>query len=652
MDSVASAQAIPKADGHAAYEPTSPTSIQTEPPVDPTAPPIPAGKAVGDLSSSDRRNGVRKSDQFPEPPDAEGEFIRKTYAHFAAAGVTDDGFTEGKEYTRERRGLSAWEEAALSPTSSAHSILRGSSQQSPSIRQSRSTSFRQVKQSPSSPQFNTGVHANGKGIEYSPKMQSAVDQEGSSDAVSASNASAFVERHTVGRDQAASAQVVPVSSESTLPRTTFLSGDEWQRRQDAAEQKRQELTAKIDRYGFFSDPISIGYHRSVLLRAELFNAPFPRKGATNIADKGLPKIASLTSSLDQNCSTPTQKTASGSTRSVAAARAESDEAHRRKEKSRIAKWKRMLSVESRDEGYNATSYTFVSDLSAKRLRRRVIKGIPDIWRSAAWKALLRRQEGSETSEKPQPAAAPSQQFASLVEQPSPHDVQIDLDVPRTISGHIQFHTRYGQGQRDLFHVLHDLSLLCSKCGYCQGMGPIVATFLCYFPPEQVYALMVIAHNDMGLHNTFRPGFPGLVENLYIQDQLVKHYMPEMYAVFKDQMISTSAYATKWYITLFSNSMPFETQLRIWDAWLLEGSDVITLSALSILWALRATILDPQADFETILGALSSYFVPENDDSILLWVGQALKRKDVRKMITDAGAEYRLKVENGDPVDML
>lgn len=28
---------------------------------------------------------------------------------------------------------------------------------------------------------------------------------------------------------------------------------------------------------------------------------------------------------------------------------------------------------------------------------------------------------------------------------SSYDVQIDLDVPRTISGHILFHTRYGHG---------------------------------------------------------------------------------------------------------------------------------------------------------------------------------------------------------------
>lgn len=32
-----------------------------------------------------------------------------------------------------------------------------------------------------------------------------------------------------------------------------------------------------------------------------------------------------------------------------------------------------------------------------------------------------------------------------LEKPSSYDIQIDLDVPRTISGHILFRTRYGLG---------------------------------------------------------------------------------------------------------------------------------------------------------------------------------------------------------------
>jgi hypothetical protein len=42
---------------------------------------------------------------------------------------------------------------------------------------------------------------------------------------------------------------------------------------------------------------------------------------------------------------------------------------------------------------------------------------------------------------------------------------------------------FSTSQRSMFHVLHSFSLFCSTCGYCQGMGPLAATLLCYLEPE-------------------------------------------------------------------------------------------------------------------------------------------------------------------------
>ena len=56
------------------------------------------------------------------------------------------------------------------------------------------------------------------------------------------------------------------------------------------------------------------------------------------------------------------------------------------------------------------------------------------------------------------------------------------------------------------------------------------------------------------------------------------------------MISTTSYATKWYITLFANSVSFQTQLRIWDAFLLEGKDVFVVLAVGVIWVFRGQYL--------------------------------------------------------------
>ena len=143
-------------------------------------------------------------------------------------------------------------------------------------------------------------------------------------------------------------------------------------------------------------------------------------------------------------------------------------------------------------------------------------------------------------------------------------------------------------QRSLFHVLHSFSLHCTDCGYVQGMGPIAATLLCYFEPERVYASLVRLHDAYAMHRIFSPGFPGLLEALYVQERITEQTMPEVYAAFKGQMISTTSYATKWYITLFANSVPFQTQLRLWDIFLLEGQDVFVAVAVAIVWVYRGT----------------------------------------------------------------
>lgn len=54
------------------------------------------------------------------------------------------------------------------------------------------------------------------------------------------------------------------------------------------------------------------------------------------------------------------------------------------------------------------------------------------------------------------------------------------------------------------------------------------------------------------------------------------------------MISTTAWGTKWYITLFVNTVPFSQQLRIWDVLWMEGRDAIIITSLAILWSFRGT----------------------------------------------------------------
>lgn len=103
-----------------------------------------------------------------------------------------------------------------------------------------------------------------------------------------------------------------------------------------------------------------------------------------------------------------------------------------KESSRISKWDRMLEAPAP----NRDLWTLKPSKEDK-LRERIYKGVPDRWRRAVWALLISRKADERVY--------PPDKYQQLVEQPSEYDIQIDLDVPRTISGHVMFRTRYGLG---------------------------------------------------------------------------------------------------------------------------------------------------------------------------------------------------------------
>ncbi|KAF7971507.1 hypothetical protein HWV62_10232 [Athelia sp. TMB] len=392
---------------------------------------------------------------------------------------------------------------------------------------------------------------------------------------------------------------------------------------DDGTEKTRDLTAKelqtlasLDRYGFFTIP---SHDRLILLTSSPLSKRLSRVPSG-------PKTA------------PTAATSLLSLPAVS---------HPPKETSRIAKWGRMLEPRHRDEGGNIESWGIKASKESK-LRERVYKGIPDRWRAAAWELLMSRFSGLSKQE----MVALGAQYRETLDKPSTYDIQIDLDVPRTISGHIMFRTRYGSGQRSLFHVLHSFSLHCTDCGYVQGMGPIAATLLCYFEPERVYASLVRLHDAYAMHRIFSPGFPGLLEALYVQERITEQTMPEVYAAFKGQMISTTSYATKWYITLFANSVPFQTQLRLWDIFLLEGQDVFVAVAVAIVWVYRDNITSASANFETILSLLSSFFVPEDEDALLNWIEKLLADKKLRANMARWRQDWQGLVAAGKEGDAL
>ena len=182
---------------------------------------------------------------------------------------------------------------------------------------------------------------------------------------------------------------------------------------------------------------------------------------------------------------------------------------RKKEWAREEKWRKMARATKPHGPGGNTVYEF--DTKDSKVVSRTWKGIPDRWRATAWHCFLT------TSAKRRPDFVPDDELVScfneLVDSSSPDDVQIDIDVPRTINSHIMFRRRYRGGQRLLFRVLHSLSLYFPDTGYVQGMAALAATFLCYFDEQMAFVMLVRLWQVRGLDRLYKPGFLGLMAAL-------------------------------------------------------------------------------------------------------------------------------------------
>ncbi|SHO79248.1 Similar to S.cerevisiae protein GYP5 (GTPase-activating protein (GAP) for yeast Rab family members) [Malassezia sympodialis ATCC 42132] len=297
-----------------------------------------------------------------------------------------------------------------------------------------------------------------------------------------------------------------------------------------------------------------------------------------------------------------------------------------RERRRIHKWMHMLQGEEFHE-------TLRAHVAPALVERRIFKGVPDDMRGQVWDVLSRAHG---TRDVPAPH--------DMLEHASPHDGQIDLDVPRTVRGHTRFFTRYGRGQCELFSVLHALSLLCTECGYCQGMGPVAATLLLHAPAAQVLALLVRMHDAYGFHDIWRLGFPGLRAEFFALRELQRAFTPRASRALEAAGLAPSAYATGWLMTLFSGVLPYATHLRVLDMFFHGGRNVLLLVAVAMVRVLDVRLAhDAHLD---LLEELSRPMLPEDDDALCLWVQRAMHAADVQACLSRARAAWAALVDHG------
>ncbi|KAF1919359.1 rab-GTPase-TBC domain-containing protein [Ampelomyces quisqualis] len=316
------------------------------------------------------------------------------------------------------------------------------------------------------------------------------------------------------------------------------------------------------------------------------------------------------------------------------------QAMKAKEIEREEKWRKMAKIVK--SGADKGGMLFEFDTRDPKLIARTWKGIPDRWRATAWYSFL---AASAKADKDSPSDEELiESFYELQTEGSAEDMQIDVDVPRTINRHIMFRRRYRGGQRLLFRVLHAMSLYLPDTGYVQGMAALAATLLCYYEEDRAFVMLVRLWMLRGLEKLYEAGFSGLLDAL---NDFEKNWLRngDVAKKLQEVGIDNTAYGTRWYLTLFNYSLPFPAQLRVWDVFMLLGDnsyssspatkfsgnlDVLHATSAALMHATKTILLD--SDFENAMKVLTSW-IPIKDEDILMRVAKAeykerKKRADV------------------------
>ncbi|GAA55182.1 TBC1 domain family member 14 [Clonorchis sinensis] len=172
---------------------------------------------------------------------------------------------------------------------------------------------------------------------------------------------------------------------------------------------------------------------------------------------------------------------------------------------------------------------------------------------------------------------------------------IKLDVSRTFPVLGLF-----QPGNPLHSPLHDLLAAYvayrPEIGYVQGMSFLAAILLLVM--DNTFEAFVMFANI--LERPCHRAFYSLDENEFIVhfrafDETLFACMPGLYLHFKRVGLEPNMYLFDWLFTLFSRSLPLETDMRVWDLFFLDGEVALFRAALGVLHVYEAQLLNSNFD---------------------------------------------------------
>ncbi|KGL85193.1 TBC1 domain family member 2A, partial [Tinamus guttatus] len=182
--------------------------------------------------------------------------------------------------------------------------------------------------------------------------------------------------------------------------------------------------------------------------------------------------------------------------------------------------------------------------------------------------------------------SPSAELKSLIRSglstEHPACRQIELDLPRTLTNNKHFSSPTSPLIPKLRRVLLAFSWHNPAIGYCQGLNRLAAIALLVLEDEEsaFWCLVHIVENLMPADYYSNTLITSQVDQRVFKDFLSEK-LPRLTAHFEQYRIDVSLITFNWFLVAFVDSLVSDILLRVWDAFLYEGTKVIFRYALAI-----------------------------------------------------------------------
>ncbi|XP_075771111.1 TBC1 domain family member 2A isoform X2 [Pelodiscus sinensis] len=220
----------------------------------------------------------------------------------------------------------------------------------------------------------------------------------------------------------------------------------------------------------------------------------------------------------------------------------------------------------------------LADLSPSAELKGLIRcGIPAEHRRRVWRWVVNRHLAQRH---------PGKHYERLLQRGEgtehPASRQIELDLPRTLTNNRHFTSPSSRLIPKLRRVLLAFSLENPAIGYCQGLNRLAAIALLVLEEEEsaFWCLVHIVENLMPVDYYSSMLLASQVDQRVFKDFLWEK-LPRLAAHLERHRIDVSLITFNWFLVAFVDSLASDILLRVWDAFLYEGTKVIFRYALAI-----------------------------------------------------------------------